>query len=326
MPIQKTFVRLIGPVLLALITSVFGVGCEEETPTVEPANQVTVRDDEVTNKIAEPASRESVSKSVQGNVDAEAEARTEDQRKRIAEEATAALTETRSAISALEKENADEALAALERATGKLELLLARKPELSLAPTSVAVKTLDLLTTLEGIEEMRDQASEALEEGRVQDARDLLRNMGSEVILSVTNIPLATYPEAIRAAVPLIDQGKLDEARQTLAAALHTLVVTNHVIPLPIVRAEAMLARAQKLAENAERSQSENKKLSELLNNARYQLQLGEALGYGTEDEYEAFYEQLDRIAEKTKAGKSEAGLFDKIRALLSDAKETIFS
>jgi hypothetical protein len=51
-------------------------------------------------------------------------------REKILTEAKATLDETENAIKALNEDKSNDALAALEKATGKLELILARDPEL----------------------------------------------------------------------------------------------------------------------------------------------------------------------------------------------------
>jgi hypothetical protein len=67
-----------------------------------------------------------------------------------------------------------------------------------------------------------------LDEGNVQKARHLLRDLASEIVISVVNIPLKTYPAAIAAVAPMIDQGRIDDAMVALQAALNTLVVADH--------------------------------------------------------------------------------------------------
>ena len=82
--------------------------------------------------------------------------------------------------------------------------------------------------------------------------------------------------------MPLIDAGKIDEAKARLQAALNTLVVTtDDVIPLPKLRAEHLLKQAQELAEKKDRGKEENDKLTKHLQSAREQLQMAELLGYG---------------------------------------------
>ena len=305
---------MVAMVSFAIVGCDGGTGSESESEAKmnEPAS-------------AAPEKQEAVAESVQEEVAGDADEKVVAKRKKVIEEAVAALSETHKAIRALDEKKTDEALASLEKATGKLELILAREPEMALAPTDVAVSTLDLLTTLETIEAAKDEAEEALEDGDVQRARGLLSKLGSEVVVRVTSIPLASYPVAIKAVTPLIDDGKTDEAKVALAAALHTLVITDHVIPLPVIRAEAMLAEAEDLSEKEEREEGENDELAGLLENARYQLQMAEALGYGQNEDFEDLYEQLNQIELKTKGGKSGKGFFDKINTSISSMRQNIF-
>ena len=71
---------------------------------------------------------------------------------------------------------------------------------MSLAPASVSSVTYDVIGDLNSIKATRSSAEKMIEEGRLQDARRLLRDFASESIISVSNIPLATYPETIKAA------------------------------------------------------------------------------------------------------------------------------
>ena len=138
----------------------------------------------------------------------------------------------------------------------------------------------------------------------------------------MTNIPLATYPAAIKTIAPLIDAGKIDEAKTALQTALNTLVIQSFITPLPKIRAEAMLGEAEKLAEKSDRKDEENKKLKDLVESARRELQLGEALGYGNKNDYQPLYAQLDEIQKKTEGGKSGKGFFDKIKESLSKSTD----
>ena len=146
-----------------------------------------------------------------------------------------------------------EVLAALEQATGKLELILARDPGLALAPVDLEVVTYDLLANPDTVKAMIHDAENYLEDGEIQKARPFVANLASEIQFRTTSIPLATYPSAIKAVTPLIDEGKLDEAKDALQSALNTLVVsTDEVVPLPKLRAEQMLKNAEALAEELE--------------------------------------------------------------------------
>ena len=150
------------------------------------------------------------------------------------EEARSVIRETENALKALDEKKNEDALAALERAAGKLAIILAREPELALAPSDVKQVTYDILGDIDAIKALRDEIEDALDDGRVQQARHLIRNLASETVIRVTNIPLATYPDVIKKAVKLIDDGKIDEAEQALQIALNTLVVNDKIFPLPV--------------------------------------------------------------------------------------------
>lgn len=249
--------------------------------------------------------------------------RTAEKRKELFDEATAAIRETKNALNALDQEKNKDALAALERASGKLTILLGREPELALAPADLSAVTYDILADIDAVKTLRDEIENALDEGRIQHARRLIRNLASETVISVTHIPLATYPDAIKKAAKLIDDGKIEEAKQTLQIALNTLMITDTVIPLPVVTAENQLKEAEKLAEKPNRSEEENKRLADLLDEARTELKFAQALGYGSKKDFKNLYKQLDQIEEKTKGGKFGTGFFDKIKGYLNDTVQS---
>ena len=244
---------------------------------------------------------------------------TAEKRKALFEEATTAIRETKNALKALDEKKTKEALAALERASGKLTIILGREPELALTPSDVSVVTYDILADVAAVKALRDEIEDALDDGRVQQARRLIKNLASETVISVTNIPLATYPDAIKKAVKLIDEEKMDEAKEELQLALNTLVVTETIIPLPVATVESYLKEAETLAEKSDRNKEENERLADLLKDARKELKFAQALGYGSKKDFRNMYKQLGQIEEKTKCGKSGKGFFDKIKRYLKD-------
>jgi hypothetical protein len=213
-------------------------------------------------------------KALSSEVQAKAEEKLSERRKQIKQEAVTAIVETKRALLALEEKKSAEAQVALKRAIGELELVLAREPKLALATVDVMLMAHDLYSTPEQIKQITKKAVGYLKDGELQKARPLISELASGIVISVTSLPLITYPVAIMAAVPLIDAGKIDEAKLTLQAALNTIVVTDFVIPLPVLRAEELLVKAEMLAEKAGRSENENKDLAKLLTDARSQLKI----------------------------------------------------
>lgn len=250
---------------------------------------------------------------------AQVDKQTAEKRKKLVADATDAIVDTELALKALEDKKNDEALKALASVTGKIELIVARDPKLALAPVRTDVVTYDLFASLDTIKASIREARKALGDGEILKARPLVAGLASEIQFRTTNIPLATYPEAIKAITPLIDAGKIDEAKAQLQAALNTLVITTEMVPLPKLRAENLLNEAQILAEKKDRSQDENDELARHLASAREQLQMAELLGYGKKKEYKSIYAQLAKIERESGGGKSVTGGFNKIKKQLSE-------
>ena len=267
-----------------------------------------------------PQAQSEASQSVQSKVDKQTADAAAEKRKKLFADATAALAETQKALKALENKKNDAALKALAEVTGKLDLIVARDPKLAQTPVATEVVTYDLLGNLDTIKSVIKDAKAYLNDGEIQRARPLVANLASEIQYRTHHIPLETYPAAIKAIAPLIDAGKIDEAKARLQAALNTLVVTtDEVIPLPKLRAEHLLKQAQELAEKKDRSKEDNDKLAKFLQATREQLQMAELLGYGKKNDYNPMYEQISEIEKKSADGKSGTGWFEKVKQQLAD-------
>jgi hypothetical protein len=268
---------------------------------------------------AEPQPQSPTTQSVQSDVEDKATEKADERRKKILADAREAIEETENALHALEENKVEEALLALERATGKLELMLARDPSMALAPVDVKVVTYDLLANTDTVKAIIHDIENYLEDNEIQKARQLMANLASEIAITSTSIPLATYPGAIKAITPMIDKGEIEEAVAKLRMALNTLVVTtDQIIPLPLLRAQQLLKNAEALAENQDRTTEDSELLAEMLADARDQLKMAELLGYGTKRSFKPMYEQLDQIETKTASGRGGKGWFDSIKQQLS--------
>jgi len=286
----------------ALSTLLLATACDKKAGDEPSNNSATVVDSKAAPTSPAP---------VQGNRD------------ELLKDAVSALQETENAIAALDAKDAAGAKEALANATGKLEIVLAQNPDLALAPVDVSVVSHDLLASVDAVKALRESAAEALEDGRVQDARHLIEGLASESVVSISNLPLATYPAAIKSAAALVAQNKLAEAKAALVTALGTIVVHDVIHPLPLIRASAAIEEARKLAAASTRSAADDGKIKQLLSTARDQLKLGQALGYATKDEMKELLKTVDEIEEGVKDKKSGAGIFDRIRAMFGKANES---
>ena len=267
--------------------------------------------------VAFAAAQKAEDSATQAETSKRSEQTTTDKRKEIVSEAVSTLRETQDALKFLDNGKNKDALAAVERATGKLEIVLARDPKVSLVPIDVRVVTTDIYGSLDSIKKAKQDAKKALEEGRVQVARNLLAALASETVISTSNIPLATYPIALKKAAKLIDENKTAEAKTVLQTALDTLVVTDVVVPLPIVRARIDLDKAEELAKKKNRTQQENKELADHITSADAQINYAQELGYGQKTEFDSFHKQIGEIRSKTAGGKTGTNFFDQIKTYI---------
>ena len=305
----------------------YGLACSRSTPrtssSAEASSAAATTNATGTpdphDRKPEPKSAEATS--VDPQVQSEIERMEAAKRVSILADAVLALDATRTALSALDKGDKRTALTALERASGKLDLVLSRDAQLSFAPVEVSTTILDLYATPDTVKTAVRVAKDDLSSNRVQQARHLVSDLASEADTHVAEIPLGTYPTAIKAVAPLIDAGKIDQAKAALQAALSTLVVITYVAPLPAIRAQAMLQQAEQLSTKSNRSQDDNQKVRSYIDATRGQLQLAETLGYGTKEDYKPLYAQLDDVQKNAESRQPGRGAFAKLQQSLKNFK-----
>jgi len=121
----------------------------------------------------------SAAQSVQSKVDRDVAAQASEERKKILADAVAAVANTEGALLALEANKKDEALSLLEKASGKLDLVMARDPDLALAPVDIDETVIDVYTDVDSIKAMVKEARNALDNNRLQEARNLIKGLAS---------------------------------------------------------------------------------------------------------------------------------------------------
>ncbi|WP_312530040.1 YfdX family protein [Paracoccus sp. (in: a-proteobacteria)] len=270
---------------------------------------------------------------VEESVTAETDSQLADKRTAVIQEAVDALDETMAAIAAIEKGDTDAAIAALALATGKLETVVAREPDLALAPIRIDHVTYDVLGSVEAVRGLGKQIEDLVDDGKFQEARPLLSGFASEVVIRTTSLPLATYPDAILAATALLDDGKTDEAMTVLNAALSTQVVTDTVIALPPLRAVAMIEKAKallnddgKAANDKAATEDADLTAADYVEAARQELEIAEALGYGRESDFEDLHEALNELDRQIKAQEDTGGIFETIATRFKELRTRIFN
>ena len=236
--------------------------------------------------------------------------------KKITEEAVEAINLVSEVVDLLDKKDKEKALETIEKVLGKLEVLIARDPNLQVVPVDVKEQVIDFPGTVDDVEAAKTEVVTLIKAGEVQLARDIMLNLASELDIYVTALPIGTYPVVIKAIVPMIEQEKYEEAKKLLIEALETLVLEKIVIPLPLLRAEQTIIRANELANKENPNKEELKKL---LSYAKEQLELAEALGYGKKEiDYKDIYEEIKKLEEILGSDKSTEDIFKTLKEKLS--------
>lgn len=259
------------------------------------------------------AAQEEPSGQAQSEVETRSSAKLQEQQQDVVSEATEALAATRTALAALENEDRTEALARLAEATGKLEIVLARRPELSLAPVDASVETTRVLADIDTLRAAKRSATLALLDGQTQTARALLAGFADHTAISVENLPMATYPTAIKRAAALIEAGRIDQAKADLQKTLSTVVITETVYPYPVISAAISLGVAEELAAKSRKSDDERAALAVALEAARTSLRRAEVLGYVSPAAGRSYESQIRAIELATIAGGKAEREFAKI-------------
>jgi hypothetical protein len=242
----------------------------------------------------------------------------------LMDDASEVIEATKEARKAIADSSYTDAKAYIELAIGKAEALTALNPKLAFAPIDFSIETNDLVTDISAIKTISEAAEEALEDGNIQAARELLQGLRSELKIKEYKLPIATYPDALKAALVLTKENKYNEAKALLNATLNTIVTEEKILPLPILRAERMLQEVETLV-NKDGFNKDDVKL--LLDNADYEISFAEALGYGKKDkEFKELYTAIKEVKKQMMddSNTNEKGLIKKLRAKLKKFKERI--
>jgi len=269
----------------------------------------------VSGAVASEASKAESNKAV-----AEAKVKVQKEQKefKIVKEAVEAVALTHKVLVELDKGNKDKAIKDLEDAIGKLEVVLSAPNAPALIPIDSSIEVVDFPGSVEDIKTALITAKALLKENKIQEARRILDTLRSEIVLKVVNLPLASYPAALKLAAKFLHENRVDEAKNVLNAALATFVEVDVITPIPLVQAIHLVETAQKVAKK------DKKKALDYLKEAKKALKKAEALGYVSESE--TTYKELDDMIEKVEKeikGKNKAEkLFEELIAKLKEFKD----
>jgi YfdX protein len=231
--------------------------------------------------------------------------------KTLDKDAIAAIEQTVQAIDSIAAGKTADALKGIEEATGKVNIVLARNPELALIPVSVEALIIDTAPRdIDDIEKLADAVDAAILVDDFPTARALLGALRSEVRVRTYNLPLGIYPTALQDAARLLDKDS-QAASVALLAALNTLVTVDQVTPLPLLVAQEAISQAQASAQK-------DKNAAQAVETAEFELNRAIALGYAGQDpEYAALKDDISNLKKQLKGSEDSNSAFSKLKARL---------
>jgi hypothetical protein len=313
-------------ILFSLVSCLLAVsGCRSEKPnapnpapgTGEPAQQSSSATPNFQQQ------RQNAEKQLRPQIETQRQQNQKEAEQTLDQDAIAAIQQTEKAIQAISQNKKDDALAAIEQATGKINILLARNPTSALIPVDVQVVVIDAAPEdIKAIDQGVQLATDATKQKNLPVARLLLASLVSELRIQTTNLPLATYPGAMQQAARLLDQGKPQDAGKVLLTALNTLTFVDHIIPLPLILAQAAIDQANAQRQNKDVAQT-------LLQTAKNELNRSKHLGYMTdESEYKALDDEISNLQKQINGPSDTTALFshlrDRIAAFIKRQKEHV--
>ena len=243
-------------------------------------------------------------------------------KKELNQKAIQAVAETYKVLDLLEKNKSKEALDLLKKVIGELEVILAANKDVSLIPINTYTVVIDTTLSPEEIAKKIKDVKKMLDDGDVQGARLLLDTLQSEIDIIIENLPLATYPDAMKLASKYIIENKINEAKSVLSIALNSMVVKKIVVPIPLVRAADLIEEASKTAK------TNKDQALKYLNEAKKQLTLAKILGYGKDDPatYKELQAKIDAIKTEIKGKNKPAQMFEELMKKLKEFKNKLMS
>jgi tetratricopeptide (TPR) repeat protein len=245
-----------------------------------------------------------------------------DSNAKIVKEAFDSVILTKKVLVDLDKGDKKQAIKDLEDAIGKLEVILAKKDTPKLLPVDASVSAVEYVADVKEVAKNIELVKNLLDDGKVQEARKLLATLQSEIDVVSVNLPLASYPDALKLAAKYLHENNIDGAKAILHTALNTMVKEVVVIPIPLLKAEALIEAASNIAKK------EKEQALKHLNAAKEELKVAEALGYLSKSD--VTYKILDDKIEATKKeikGKNKAEkLFEDLKKKFASFKEKLIN
>ena len=208
-----------------------------------------------------------------------------------------------------------EAIVALKDASKKFDAILLADPTLKLTPIVTDMQITETFGPLDVVKSQISLAQKLLKQGKVQDVRAILLPLSDEMITHTVYLPMGTYPNSIKLATEKLTNADKSGAVSILDTSFNSIVEEEAIVPLSLLRAEAMITAASELDKVKDK-----KEVLELLDAASEQLELAKILGYTNEasDEYLDLSMQIKALKKEATGGNVVERLYDKLKGSMS--------
>jgi len=236
----------------------------------------------------------------------------------LIQEAIKAIQYTQDALIYLNGKNIIKAKDSIKKAIGELSDLLNKPNTPYLLPVDVQINAYQFEGHIKDVAKMITEAKILVTENKLPEARDVLNSLRSEIIIKTINLPIATYPAALNLALKYINEGKTKEAKDVLNMSLSTLVETKTIIPIPLIKAQALIENAKIILKK------DKKEALKYLTEAKNQLILAQTLGYTSTSEttYKMLKNEIEKLESEIKKGNKTGNIFEDLLKKLEEFKE----
>jgi tetratricopeptide (TPR) repeat protein len=262
------------------------------------------------------------SKEVSAKATATATKKAGDNKVKLVQEALTSLSLSAKALKALNANKTDEAKKDIELALGKLESILAVKDTPKLLPIENRMVVKNFVGSAKEVELAIEAVKKLIDNGKIQEAGELLYSLQSEIDLTVVSLPLVTYPDALKLASKYIIEKQPNRAKEVLKGALSTFAEVEQVIPIPLINTVELVAIASDIAkENREQALKH-------LSLANDELNKAEKLGYVSKSTttYKQLHELIEGVEKEVKGPNKAEKLFEELSSKLKEFKNKILS
>ena len=234
----------------------------------------------------------------------------------LIKEAVRAIKYTQDALLYLANKKVDKAKETLKKAVGELAVVLNSPNPAYLLPVDIQIEAYEFSGDVKKIDTLKKEAKTLLLSNKIPEARNILNTLRSEIVIKTINLPLATYPAVLNLAIKYINENKIKESKEVLTMALSTLVEIDNIIPIPLIKAQALIEEASKT--------KDKKQDIKYLQEAKNQLITAEALGYTSKSSitYKMLKDKIEKIEKEIKKGKNTGSLFNELIQKIKDFKE----